>query len=163
MKTKTTDVSEQTRSQKNPETVLEKNGIAAWLAKTKIGEQNAVPSDSGEMELSQVVSGKLAEVKKLFGQNLARIRKEAGYSQLALSVEVDLTHNFINELEQGTKGASFETLVRFSIILRTPIHQFFEPLGKTPPPGDFQYPDPIDHLMTELHETIDLWNDKRMK
>lgn len=120
-------------------------------------------SGSADTELSQVVGGKLVEVKKLFGQNLARIRKQAGYSQLALSVEVDLTHNFINELEQGIKGASFETLVRFSIVLRTPIHQFFEPLEKVPPHDDFQYPDPIDQLLTELHETIDVWNDKRTK
>ena len=132
-------------------------------ARAKITAQNTGLTGSDDTELSQVVNGKLAEMKKLFGQNLARIRKAAGYSQLALSVEVDLTHNFINELEQGAKGASFATLSRLSIVLRTPIHQFFEPLDKAPPRGDFQYPDPIDNLMTELHEVIDGWNDKRMK
>jgi transcriptional regulator with XRE-family HTH domain len=99
----------------------------------------------------------------VFGRNLARIRKDAGYSQLALSVEVDLTHNFINEMEQGLKGASFETLVRFSIILRTPVARFFEPLEDTPSHEDYQYEDAIDRLMAELHETIDVWNDKRAK
>ena len=129
----------------------------------KIAAENARLSDFDDTELSQTVSGKLEEVKKLFGQNLARIRKAAGYSQLALSMEAELTHNFINELEQGAKGASFETLVRFSVVLLTPIHQFFEPLEKPPSYDDFQYSDPIDDLMIQLHETIDVWNDKRTK
>ncbi|MDR1469703.1 MAG: helix-turn-helix domain-containing protein [Spirochaetaceae bacterium] len=162
MENQKTGVGGRGRSPASPETALGKIGVVSLFTRAKI-EQNGEPSGSDDAELSQVVSGKLAEVKKLFGHNLARIRKSAGYSQLALSVEVDLTHNFINELEQGTKGASFETLTRLSVVLRTPVHQFFEPLEKAPPHDDFQYPDPIDHLMTELHEAIDVWNDKRTK
>jgi transcriptional regulator with XRE-family HTH domain len=121
------------------------------------------PFDSGDTEMAQAVEVKLTELKKRFGRNLARIRKDAGYSQLALSIEVDLTHNFINELEQGIKGASFETLARLSFVLRTPVHQFFEPFEETPSQDDFQYPQGIDLLIAELHEAIDVWNDKRTK
>jgi transcriptional regulator with XRE-family HTH domain len=163
MKNQKTDSGEQDRSPANPETASGRSGAASLFAKTKILKQNVEFAGSGGMDLSQVVNDKLAETKKLFGQNLARIRNNAGYSQLALSVEVDLTHNFINELEHGAKGASFETLTRLSVVLRTPIHQFFEPSQDVTPYDDFQYPDPIDQLMINLHETIDVWNDKRMK
>jgi transcriptional regulator with XRE-family HTH domain len=116
-------------------------------------------------KLLQSTKKTLEEMKKVFGKNLARIRKEAGYSQLTLSLEIDLSHNFINELEQGSKGASFQTLSKLSVVLRTPISQFFELDEKqlASNSNDFQYPDPIDHMVTQLHEAIDAWNGSRAK
>jgi transcriptional regulator with XRE-family HTH domain len=110
-----------------------------------------------------IPDNQLKELKSVFGENLARIRKQAGYSQLALAREINVAHNFISELEKGSKGASFETLARLEIALRTPVHEFFERNGKPPAPADFQYPDPIDKLLDELHETLDEWNDARPK
>jgi transcriptional regulator with XRE-family HTH domain len=163
MKNKKTNAGGPAQSPESPKTGSGKTGADSLLMKTNSPKQNAESSGFNSTELLQILSGKLAEAKKLFGQNLACIRKNAGYSQLALSVEVDLSHNFINDLEQGRKGASFETLVRLSVVLRTPIHQFFESPQEAPPHDDFQYPDPIDKLMIDLHETIDGWNDKRTK
>lgn len=116
-------------------------------------------------QLNRAAEKKLAEIKKMFGKNLARIRKEAGYSQLGLSFEIDMTHNFINELEQGSKGASFQTLCKLSVILRTPVSQFFEPEeGQSAlDSSGFQYPDPINQVLDLLHETIDTWNANRTK
>jgi transcriptional regulator with XRE-family HTH domain len=116
-------------------------------------------------KLLQSTKKTLDEMKKVFGKNLARIRKEAGYSQLSLSLEIGLSHNFINELEQGSKGASFLTLSKLSAVLRTPVSQFFELDKKQPASNsnDFQYPDPIDHMVTQLHEAIDAWNGSRTK
>jgi transcriptional regulator with XRE-family HTH domain len=157
-----------TRNPEHSESGTDKNGKVSFSREPKTGGQNGKASfdkfDKDEKdEHAQAVQEKLAAMKKMFGRNLARIRKSAGYSQLALSVEVDLTHNFINELEQGAKGASFETLARLSAVLRVPVHQFFEPLESVPANDAFRYSDPIDQLMTELHETIDGWNDKRTK
>jgi transcriptional regulator with XRE-family HTH domain len=45
---------------------------------------------------------------------------------LALSVETGLSRNFINEMEQGQRGASFQTIARLSFTLRVPAQQFFE-------------------------------------
>jgi transcriptional regulator with XRE-family HTH domain len=116
-------------------------------------------------KLTQATNKKLTELRKLFGKNLAGIRKKAGYSQLALSIDIDMTHNFINELEQGNKGASFLTLSKLSVILRVPVHEFFEPIERQFAfnSNDFQYSDPIDQMVSQLHETIDIWNDKRTK
>jgi transcriptional regulator with XRE-family HTH domain len=104
---------------------------------------------------------KVPELKKMFGKNLGRIRKEAGYSQTALSVGTGMTRNFINELEQGIKGASFLTLAKLSLILRAPVHEFFEPTGKEPPIEDLQDSDRIDRAAGQLHKVIDLWNGNR--
>jgi transcriptional regulator with XRE-family HTH domain len=116
-------------------------------------------------QLLQAADKKLVEMRKMFGKNLARIRKEAGYSQLNLSLDIDMTHNFINEMEQGIKGASFQTLCKLSVILRTPISRFFEPgEGQSAlDPDDFQYPDPINQIVDMLHDTIDTWNTNRTK
>jgi transcriptional regulator with XRE-family HTH domain len=160
MKKKKTSGNRRDWSSVNSDAIFGEKSKRSLFAKAKRKEKS---SDSNDEELSQVVEDKLVELKKAFGRNLARIRQNAGYSQLALSVEVDLTHNFINEIEQGSKGVSFETLVRFSIILRTPISRFFEPPEHTQSHEDYQYEDAIDHLMAELHETIDIWNDKRTK
>jgi transcriptional regulator with XRE-family HTH domain len=166
MKNQKTDSGEPDRTPAGPEAASEKNSPASLFKGAqgaKIVEQNAGILGSGSTDLSEAVSGKLVETKKLFGQNLARIRQSAGYSQLALSVEVDLSSNFINELEQGAKGASFETLTRLSLVLRAPVHQFFEPVKKAPPHDDFQYPDPIDKLIASLHEALEVWNDQRVQ
>lgn len=116
-------------------------------------------------QLHRTAEKNLVEIKKMFGKNLARIRRKAGYSQLNLSFEIDMTQNFINELEQGSKGASFETLSKLSVILRTPVSQFFEPEeGKSALGFDaFQYSDPINQVVDLLHETIDTWNTNRTK
>jgi transcriptional regulator with XRE-family HTH domain len=116
-------------------------------------------------KMSQSTDKKLEELRTVFGKNLARIRREAGYSQLALSLEMGMTHNFINELEQGIKGASFHTLATLEVVLRTPVSTFFEPVDKQAASNtdDFQYPDSIDKMVDKLHETIETWNVERTK
>jgi transcriptional regulator with XRE-family HTH domain len=119
-------------------------------------------NNSGGEELSPTTEEKTAQLSHLFGQNLSCIRRDAGYSQLALAVEVDLTPNFINELEQGAKTPSFETLMRLSHVLRAPVDKFFEQDEETVP-DTFRYPDQIDSMVNRLHEMIDTWNEARSK
>jgi transcriptional regulator with XRE-family HTH domain len=123
--------------------------------------ENASGTDSAG--LVQAADKKLPELKKTFGKNLARIRKDAGYSQAALSLDTDITRNFINDLEQGARGASFLTLAKLSVVLRTPAHEFFEPEGKTAPIEEVWYSDPVGQIADQLHEAIDTWNSKRAK
>jgi transcriptional regulator with XRE-family HTH domain len=162
-----TDYSDRLRNSSCPETEHNPG--------TEAGKSNGKDSDSPKPDakrqvdsapfidntrLIQEANEKVLEVRKLFGKNLTRIRKSTGYSQTALSHDIDMTHNFINELEQGTKGASFETLSKLSLILRTPVHEFFKSSGKEPS-EDFRYSDPINQIVDQLHETIDLWNTNR--
>ena len=48
-------------------------------------------------------------------------------SQLGLAHSAELTHNFINDIENGKKGVSAKTLAKLSIALNVEPHQFFLP------------------------------------
>jgi len=48
-------------------------------------------------------------------------------SQLGLAHSAGLTHNFINDIENGKKGVSAKTLAKLSIALSVEPHQFFLP------------------------------------
>ena len=62
---------------------------------------------------------------ELFALNLIRLRKDAGLSQKALSEKAGLTHNFVNDLENRKKGASYKTIAKLTEALNTEPVQFF--------------------------------------
>ncbi|MDR2245125.1 MAG: helix-turn-helix domain-containing protein [Treponema sp.] len=65
----------------------------------------------------------------LFGKNLKRIRSQKNISQLTLATMANLTHNFINDIENGRKWISPETLAKLSNALEIEPYQFFTPLA----------------------------------
>ena len=54
------------------------------------------------------------DVQAMFASNASRIRKEAGLTQKKLAEKAGLTHNFVNDLENGKKWFSAETLSRLA-------------------------------------------------
>ncbi|MDR2053306.1 MAG: helix-turn-helix domain-containing protein [Treponema sp.] len=68
-----------------------------------------------------------ADIARLFGKNLKRIRNNKKISQLTLANMADLTHNFINEIENGRKWVSSDTIARLAAILEAEPFQFFIP------------------------------------
>jgi transcriptional regulator with XRE-family HTH domain len=50
-----------------------------------------------------------------------------------LSAQSGFAANFLFELEHGTKGASFATIVKLADIFGVDISEFFKPLEKTSP------------------------------
>ena len=66
-------------------------------------------------------------VKLLISKNLKRIRSMQNISQLGLAVNAGITHNFINDIENGKKGISAKTLARLCVALNVEPHQFFLP------------------------------------
>jgi len=65
------------------------------------------------------------KTQSLFTANLVRLRKEAGLSQKRLAEQAGLTHNFVNDLENMKKGASFKTIDQLSKTLGVEPIQFF--------------------------------------
>ncbi|MDR1910087.1 MAG: helix-turn-helix domain-containing protein [Spirochaetaceae bacterium] len=61
----------------------------------------------------------------IFGQNLKRIRMQKNISQMELAMRTDLTHNFINDIENGRKWVSSETMSRLANVLETEPYYFF--------------------------------------
>jgi transcriptional regulator with XRE-family HTH domain len=68
-----------------------------------------------------------AEIKAILGKNIKRFRAKRKLSQLQLAVKTGLTHNFINDLENGKKWLSPKTLSKLSKVLVTEPYQFFVP------------------------------------
>jgi len=66
-------------------------------------------------------------VHRLISKNLKRLRSQQGISQMELSQKADLTHNFINDIENCKKGISIETLAKLSTVLNVAPYQFFLP------------------------------------
>jgi transcriptional regulator with XRE-family HTH domain len=68
-----------------------------------------------------------AEVRTILSRNLKRLRATKNLSQLSLSVKAGLTHNFINDIENGKKWISPKTLATLATALDTKLHEFFAP------------------------------------
>jgi transcriptional regulator with XRE-family HTH domain len=68
-----------------------------------------------------------SDINILFGKNLKRIRTQKNISQLTLANMAELAHTFINDIENGRKWISSETLARLSNALEIEPYQFFTP------------------------------------
>ena len=65
------------------------------------------------------------EVRQIFADNLKRLRKQKGLSQLKLSNEMQMAFTFINDIENCKKWVSPETLARFATFFNVPVSTFF--------------------------------------
>ncbi|QQO09718.1 helix-turn-helix domain-containing protein [Breznakiella homolactica] len=70
------------------------------------------------------------DVRKLFSMNMKRLRAKQGFSQLSLANEVGLAHNFINDIENGKKWVSPDTIAKLANALKAEPYQFFLPAYK---------------------------------
>jgi len=77
----------------------------------------------GKKQMKETVNGE--SIKTLFSKNLRRLRNIAGMSQLSLAIEANLTHNFINDIENGKKWVSAETIEKLATALKVEPYQFF--------------------------------------
>ena len=64
-------------------------------------------------------------IRSLFSRNLKRLRAVANMSQLTLAENAGLTHNFINDIENGKKWVSAETIGKLAFTLKAEPYQFF--------------------------------------
>ena len=68
------------------------------------------------------------EVLEIFSLNLKYYRKVAGLTQLELAKISGCAHNFINDIENRKKGASFETVGKIAKVLNVePFYLFINP------------------------------------
>ena len=64
-------------------------------------------------------------IRSLFSRNLKRLRGMANLSQINLASDSGLTHNFINDIENGKKWVSAETIAKLAVALKAEPYQFF--------------------------------------
>ena len=64
-------------------------------------------------------------IRSIFSRNIKRLRHLANISQIELAAKADLTHNFINDIENGKKWVSAETIGKLAAALKAEPYQFF--------------------------------------
>ena len=65
------------------------------------------------------------DIQRLFGSNVKRLRTRYGLSQLSLATEIGMTHNFINDIENGKKWVSSQTIAKLAQKLHAKPADFF--------------------------------------
>ena len=69
-------------------------------------------------------------VRRLFSNNLRRLRSIQNISQMTLAARSGLTHNFINDIENCKKWVSPQTIAMLAQALQVEPYQFFIPESK---------------------------------
>jgi transcriptional regulator with XRE-family HTH domain len=77
------------------------------------------------------------EFRSLLSRNIKRFRAKLGFSQLGLSLELNISPTFLCDVETGKKWASPKTLVRIAQALGVKPYELFIPEETSPPSGDF--------------------------
>jgi transcriptional regulator with XRE-family HTH domain len=89
----------------------------------------------------------------LLGKNLRRLRARKNISQLALANQAGLTHNFINEIENGRKWVSPESLAKLAGALDAEPYQFFSPETELKPLD----PDIVTEHLEDITDSFNKW------
>ena len=58
-------------------------------------------------------------MKKLVGQNVRRLREEAGLSQEKLALEAELDRTYVSGVERGVRNPTVTVLARIAKALKT--------------------------------------------
>lgn len=65
------------------------------------------------------------EVRAIFAENLKKLRRQKGLSQMKLANELQMAFTFINDIENCKKWVSPETLARFATFFGVPVSALF--------------------------------------
>jgi transcriptional regulator with XRE-family HTH domain len=77
------------------------------------------------LPMEEIVNG--LRIRALLSKNLKRLRSQMKISQLSLAMRTGLTHNFINDIENGKKWVSPDTIAKLAKALNAEPYQLFIP------------------------------------
>jgi len=66
------------------------------------------------------------DIKKIFGENLKRLRLEKGISQESLALSADLDRTYIPSIEKGERNVSITVVEKLANALNVNISEFFK-------------------------------------
>jgi len=75
-----------------------------------------------------------SDLRATLGANLKRYRNQNGLSQAKLAEILDISPNFISDMETGKRWLSSDTLVNLAKALEVEVYEFLKP--PQPPAGD---------------------------
>lgn len=64
--------------------------------------------------------------KRLFGLRMKSLRKNKGWTQEYLAERMGVTPNYLSSIERGHENPTFNTLLKLSDALKTPLRDMFD-------------------------------------
>jgi transcriptional regulator with XRE-family HTH domain len=86
------------------------------------------------------------ELLRVFSANIKRHRVFYKWSQAELAEKVDISANFLSDIETGKKWASPTTLVRFADVFHIEAYELFKP--------EYVLPDKSDSVIQKYTEDV---------
>jgi len=68
-----------------------------------------------------------SDLRAIFGENIKKYRTLKGLSQAKLAEILDISPNFISEIETGKRWVSSDTLVSFAEVLGIEVYELLKP------------------------------------
>ncbi|GMO70085.1 MAG: hypothetical protein Ta2A_18610 [Treponemataceae bacterium] len=80
-----------------------------------------------------------AECRKVLSANIRHYRKRLGLSQLTVALELDISPNFLSDIENEKKWVSPKTLTAIASVLNVNVYELFKPPAAEEPVSDSTY------------------------
>ena len=90
------------------------------------------------------------ELRGIFSENIKRYRHNRNLSQADLAEKLDISVNFLCNIENGKRWISPQTLVKFAAALNVETYELFKPAGALPP----EVPLILNKCIDEAIETV---------
>jgi transcriptional regulator with XRE-family HTH domain len=72
------------------------------------------------------------ELHRILSLNIKRFRTRVGLSQLALALKLEISTNFLSDIERGKSWVSALTLVKLAAALNIEVYELFKPEDALP-------------------------------
>jgi transcriptional regulator with XRE-family HTH domain len=94
------------------------------------------------------------ELRGILSRNIKRYRTNHGLSQADLAEKLDISVNFLSNIENGNKWISPQTLVKFASALNIEPYELFKPEGALPPDMEIVLNKSFDEAVAAVTRTL---------
>jgi len=91
------------------------------------------------------------ELLKIFSSNIRLYRARLRWSQAELAEKIDISINFLSDIETGKKWASPITMVKFANIFNVKAYELLKPLDLLPD----NYSNIIEKFSEDVHASVE--------
>ncbi|GHV32955.1 hypothetical protein AGMMS4952_24320 [Spirochaetia bacterium] len=95
------------------------------------------------------------ECRRLFSHNIKRYRSRLGLSQLNLALNLDISPNFLSDIETGKKWVSPNTLVLLANALKIEIYELFKPEEAIPADTNAIISKCLDDVSASIRQSVE--------
>ena len=94
------------------------------------------------------------ELRGILSKNIKRHRQSRNLSQADLAEKLDLSVNFLCNIENGNRWVSPQTLVKFASVLNVEPYELFRPEGAVPPDTPLILNKCLDEAVVAVTQTL---------